>query len=263
MHLLWSGGWDSTYRLLTLLLEHKVRTQPIYLIDPQRPSMPTELATMGAIRERLLREHPHVAELLLPRDLAVATDLPTNGAIDGWYAALVRARPTLGLQYHLVARYAAWCGIDDLELCVERHVGGIAYELMSSHTRLMKDPSTGLEYYKVRADHPVHGMELFQNVRFPVLGIDKLEMGRAAERAGFGAYMQMTWFCHRPLRGKPCGECGPCRDAADLGFRRRIPWFNRTVRRRVFRPLKRSQEQLLEFLRPRRRLRALFRAEGR
>ena len=32
--LLWTGGWDSTFRLLQLLLLYEKKVQPYYIIDP-------------------------------------------------------------------------------------------------------------------------------------------------------------------------------------------------------------------------------------
>lgn len=36
-HLLWTGGWDSTFRVLQLLLCSRDAVQPHYIIDPERP----------------------------------------------------------------------------------------------------------------------------------------------------------------------------------------------------------------------------------
>jgi len=42
----------------------------------------------------------------------------------------------------------------------------------------------------------------------------------AVER-GFDEAMSLTWFCHSPRRGRPCGLCPPCSVALahDLGHR--------------------------------------------
>jgi len=39
--------------------------------------------------------------------------------------------------------------------------------------------------------------------------------------------MEMTWFCHRPVRGKPCGLCAPCVYTIEEGLARRVPWSRR------------------------------------
>lgn len=35
--------------------------------------------------------------------------------------------------------------------------------------------------------------------------------------------MNLSWFCHEPILGRPCGMCGPCEDAMMLGMQWRVP----------------------------------------
>ena len=53
VNLLWTGGWDSTFRLLQLLLLHRVAVAPHYLEDPTRASTQIELETMARIADQL------------------------------------------------------------------------------------------------------------------------------------------------------------------------------------------------------------------
>lgn len=58
VNLLWTGGWDSTFRLLELL-EHTGQTiQPHYIVDPGRPSFKLEMKQMAEIRGKLVRASP-------------------------------------------------------------------------------------------------------------------------------------------------------------------------------------------------------------
>ena len=61
--LLWTGGWDSTYRLLSLLLGEERAVQPYYILDNprSRPAVPAEREAMRRIRQRLLYRHPEAA----------------------------------------------------------------------------------------------------------------------------------------------------------------------------------------------------------
>ena len=34
--------------------------------------------------------------------------------------------------------------------------------------------------------------------------------------------MNLTWFCHTPIDGKPCGKCNPCRYTIEEGLRERF-----------------------------------------
>ena len=47
--LLWSGGWDGTFRFLELMQHEDIEIQPIYVIDPGRESTPYEKKAMKKI----------------------------------------------------------------------------------------------------------------------------------------------------------------------------------------------------------------------
>lgn len=55
VNILWTGGWDSTYRIVELFRE-QVQIQPIYCCDPSRGSMQKEVETMEKIRGALLEK---------------------------------------------------------------------------------------------------------------------------------------------------------------------------------------------------------------
>ena len=49
------------------------------------------------------------------------------------------------------------------------------------------------------------------------------------ERNKFKEIIEKTWFCHRPIFGRPCGRCGPCKDALNEGLNWRVPIFGRIL----------------------------------
>ena len=68
VQLLWTGGWDSTFRLLTLLVLEQRRVQPYYVLDDERRrrSVSAEREAMRRIREALGRSHSEAAARLAP-----------------------------------------------------------------------------------------------------------------------------------------------------------------------------------------------------
>lgn len=48
--LLWSGGWDGTFRFLELMQHEDIEIQPIYVIDPGRESTPYDMKGTGFYR---------------------------------------------------------------------------------------------------------------------------------------------------------------------------------------------------------------------
>ena len=49
VNLLWTGGWDSTFRLCQLILVKRKNVQPYYIIDNKRKSLQKELITMDIL----------------------------------------------------------------------------------------------------------------------------------------------------------------------------------------------------------------------
>src|SRR3982750_1912474 len=97
-NLLWTGGWDSTFQLLRLLLLHRRRVVPFYLVDPTRPSTPVELATMQRIRDRLAAHDPQAIGLLAPLRCFEVTELAPDAEIEAAFAASVH-EAYMGSQY--------------------------------------------------------------------------------------------------------------------------------------------------------------------
>ena len=218
--LLWTGGWDSTYQLLRLLLMQARPVVPYYLMDTSRASTQTELRTMEAIRARLCESFPHVRELLHPvRIFEVDPGEGDREIADALRA--VRTRVFIGSQYQWLADFCKREDIDGLELCV--HVDDKVHGLLWPLVEASIEPGGYRSWHMDRAHEASDEYRLFRYFRFPLLDIDKLAMGRTAESEGWDAIMEMTWFCHRPAGGKPCGVCGPCVYTIQEGLGRRIP----------------------------------------
>ena len=64
---------------------------------------------------------------------------------------------------------------------------------------------------------------VFGRLDFGMLDVSKVEAKRIAQKMGWMPIMRKTWFCHEPVKGKPCGVCNPCKDAMNEGMRWRMP----------------------------------------
>lgn len=249
VNLLWTGGWDSTFRLLQLLLEHRVPVVPYYLEDPTRPSTAIELQTMARIGNHLRAVYPHVRELLHPIRVASVRDVMVDEEIA---AALreIRQRVFIGSQYAWLPSFCKHNAIDQIELGV--HVDDKVQALVRPYALEFDHPDG---YRSVRVD-PRHAdtpeFRLFRYFGFPLFHIDKVGIDRRAGTDGWSAVMDMTWFCHTPLRGRPCGICAPCIYTIEEGLARRVPMSRRVVSyfyRRFALPLKSPLRRLRGALR--------------
>lgn len=215
VHLLWTGGWDSTYRLLSLVLIEGVRVQPHYIADTRRRSTLMELMTMHEVRQAIAALSPECAALIAPTQIVSVHDIAPAPEITARRNRLGR-RAHLGGQYDWLARFAAQFEIPALELCI--HVDDKAHAFISAHVEQIEGG-----YWQLRKELADTDLSLFGYFRFPVLHLTKLEMDRRARQHGFHEIMQKTWFCHSPWGGRPCGICNPCVYTAEEGMAHRLP----------------------------------------
>ena len=218
--LLWTGGWDSTFRLLQLLLRDRTRVVPYYLEDRTRPSTDTEIDTMERIARRLAEDFPHTRELLQPIRRAAVADIAVDADIA---KALrdIRRRSFIGSQYAWLPAFCREHALDGMELGV--HVDDKVQALLRGLVVEVEHPA-GFRSVRVdpaRAGSPEH--ILFGAFGFPLFRVDKRDIERQSRAAGWDGIMEMTWFCHRPVHGKPCGLCAPCVYTIEEGLARRVP----------------------------------------
>ena len=237
--LLWTGGWDSSFRLLQLLLQHRREVVPHYLLDPARASTRAELEAMERIRSVLFERHPHTRVLLRPLRKFDMARLDADPAITDAFRKLA-AEQFIGSQYDWLARFRKQTGITELELAAG-HRNGRIHRIIGA--LVMPTSDNGHASYRIDPRHSnTKEFAVFGGFSFPLFELDKQETGSIAIEQGWLDILRMTWFCHKPGRGnEPCGYCNPCLYAVDEGFGWRIPRRNRikgAFYRALVKPLK-------------------------
>lgn len=216
VNLLWTGGWDSTFRLLQLLLDEIRVVQTYYLIDANRKSTINEIATILKIKKVLISDYPHTSVLLLPTIFHEISSIKPNGDISNSYTE-ISSKIHLGSQYDWLARFCDEQNIDGMELSLIK--GGITSNLISSSS--LVDIQKNGDVSDLENDI-IH--RLFHYFSFPILNLSKLDIKNISEEKKWMKIMNMTWFCHKPRAGQiPCGRCRPCRIAVEQGMSYRIP----------------------------------------
>ena len=213
VYVLWTGGWDSTFRVLDLTLRQRRAVVPVYVLGRERRSTDAELATMEMIRSRLATRDPTAASLL------AATRLIQKLEADDDYKEAwdrIRRNHFLGSQYHWLPRSLNAAGFPITELCIHRDdkaAAVIGDRVVYESNCIQVDAESGSDLHS-----------LFARFRLPLFDLTKLEMESAALAAGFVDIMEISWFCHNPTSaGRPCGACNPCRYTRQEGLGRRVP----------------------------------------
>lgn len=240
VHLFWTGGWDSTLRLLQLLLHYRLPVRTHYVVDPGRSSVTHEFRSMDRIRRALCRDHPWVRRLWGPTEIAELGSIAPARELTEAYRAIRRGR-FLGSQFEWLGRYCKERGLRGVEVCVEP---GLVTQpqVFPIAESIRKGPYST---YRVRPGAKGPMAVLIRYFEWPFLDTPKEETWEKARKEGWGPYLVGTWFCHRPTpRGRPCGYCNPCGYVVKGGFGWRIPWDRRVVGA-VARPLKNISRRLL------------------
>lgn len=194
--ILWTGGWDSTFRVLqALLLEHRT-VQPIYVLSATRGSTMQELRAMELIRAAVLARL-HAPGRLLATQVHIGAQYPPRAELVGMRESILR-RGWIGEQYVNFAAVAEALDWQEVEMSLERHVPvpSIIESEFVGRDGLVRDTAEAA---------------LFSRFSYPVTGLTKRDMARVAQDHGFEDLLRMRWFCHQPIRDKPCGRCRPCR----------------------------------------------------
>ena len=248
INLLWTGGWDSTFQLLQLLLIYQTRVTPFYLIDAERKSVGLEIRTMKRIKDQLFKDLPHTKDLLEPIRFHTVTDILPDSEITKAYQSILKKRH-MGMQYEWLARFCKENGISDMQLSIQSHIrpnpASLSIEPIVSISNdglrdiyVIKSKFKGTDEYKI-----------FKYFSFPIIKTSKIQMATIADKHGWNKIMRMTWFCHNPTCSKkPCGKCKPCLIAIKEDFGWRIPPERRVISfyyRRIFWPLKDFTKSIL------------------
>lgn len=224
VRMFWTGGWDSTFRLLQLLLIEKVTVQPYYLIDESRSSTYLEIESMDHIVKYLFDDYPHTQNLLLPvkffNTRSFMHDLEISNA---W--SEINKRQHIGGQFKLLACFCKQYRMSGIELSIESNIPENRSEDTISYI-LSKSELSSIE------------SALFKYYTFPLLNITKKDMLSEVKEKGWMDIMNLTWTCHHPIhipfhKTVPCGGCNPCTTAIEEGLGFRIPLYSRLLGKHV------------------------------
>lgn len=219
VNLLWTGGWDSSFRLLSLVLLEKRTVQPFYVIEHERRSTLNELAAMDAIRRKIVASDPRNAQFLLPTRVFLSSEIMPCPEITERFKSL-SSRLRIGSQFEWLPRFAAQHQINDMELSIEKNELRPREPVFAYLGEFLVQDNGVLRIADNITDPD---MLIFKYFRFPLYFMTKLNMLVVAELHGFRDIMLDSWFCHHPKRGEPCGTCHPCIDAMEEGFSFRLP----------------------------------------
>jgi Queuosine biosynthesis protein QueC len=214
-YVLWTGGWDSTFRIIQLF-NKSLTLQPIYVIDKGRKSTKKEIETIELLTDEIPLKFKASTGKILPAKFVERDKIPSDLYLKLIYR-IIKKRRSIGKQYYWLACLSK--SYDNLEQCFHKEDRGqlISIDELTEIT----DDTGGRNWVINRKKMGFLRSQLFKNVRFPLIYSSKLEMKEFAEKHGFIDIMNKTWFCHKSSE-KPCGKCSPCKQYVIDGFGYRL-----------------------------------------
>ena len=220
VYILWTGGWDSTFRFLQLA-EKDIIIQPLYIYSSDRNGSINELSSISKITKMIVDNKKFNATI---NDVII---YDKNFIISEYKDdEIINSRQKLWDKYNLGHQYV-WFALlakhlnKKIEVCVELSEQSKAHDTLNNEGKLI-DIGDGRKIIDVN-NSSADLIKVFDYAIFPTLQYSKVEMKRISKEKGWYDIMKMTWFCHRPVNNKPCGKCNPCKDAMEEGMSFRMP----------------------------------------
>ena len=204
--LLWSGGFDSTYRLCQLSRQN-VEVELVYIFLNARKFTKQEMSARNKILGQLRRMKGTRA--ILHETYVSEDDIPANAQIT---EAFGRLQPIHDLAevYEPKARYAALH--PGIEIGLEGPSGPPGH---MSKMLLGKPSNMNFDENDIGTLNPegtaADIYTVFGNFTFPIIHKSENEMLEGYLQEGFAKILKHVWVCGHPVEGnKACGVCGVC-----------------------------------------------------
>lgn len=218
VYIFWTGGWDSTYRMVELSQMEETEVFPVYVMDTTRPSLEIEKETIQKLW-RKLDENPRTVAKIHPVTWIREDQIPEYNDISEAYTRLQRENK-FGSQYEYLAKVARL--YPGIEVCITKITNtphgcsGLIYKygkIIAKDDTYVVDPACSNQDIIL----------LFGNISFPLAGISKQEMLQNIIQRGYSDLMQGIHFCYFPRHNEPCGVCSPCIQKMSGGLEFLIP----------------------------------------
>lgn len=201
---LWTSGWDSTFRVIDLY-KKGATIQPIYVFDDNRFSSEKELETIALLKKLIEKKFKNSGGTLLELQVVQRKEIPKNFIIKFAYKVL-KSKQRIGKQYYWLACLAK--KNKGLELSVNNN--DLFNFFLINKTITLEDEVLGNNLMVDPKKANFFTRQVFGNMLFPLIDLTKVEMKEIAIKEGFIDIMNQTWFCHNS-DSKPCGKCNPCK----------------------------------------------------
>lgn len=216
VHLFWTGGYDSTFRLCQALIDEKKIVQPYYISSKldscstcklQRKNRIQELKSIKKVLRMIKSKFPEVANNVLP--IIFVDSIDENSYITNtFYKLKLHNSHRKYNQYEAMSRYATQIN-KKMEVGTVGVIGDGSGKLPNDRWgRYLRANMVNVNghYSDVNKNSPI------ANLRFPLSYLSKSDMKDMAITGEYIDIISQSWSCWYPRNGKPCGRCNMCRE---------------------------------------------------
>ena len=218
-YLYWTGGYDSTFRLIEMLVDENKIVQPIYVAlvldnDCQteesctklwlRRNRKEEYTAMESIVAKIKEKYPHLEERLLKTiivDEHITDDTFNFNYEKLFYSKNLWPKKRKTHQYLFLSKYAYYH-----KKAIDIGVLGIHEKSLLAKFLKKKLIKTDDNFIIKIKNHPL------TYLRFPLFGRSKEDLLEKAKVNGYDDILKLTWSCWFPKDGKPCEKCPMCKE---------------------------------------------------
>lgn len=216
INVFWTGGLDSTYRILELSTIPDIEIQPYYIKFKERHSAFKELFAINKITD-IIRNLPNYNGHLLNIKVYNTKDFKYYDDIHQSRIDYKKQGHNLGYQYCYCADLCRFFDIKcEVSLENERTCGG--HYALKHFTTLAEDE---FDYYidKEKTDNK-ELVNIFENILFPKTVFNKTKREEINYIKSIESkILNYIVFCYKiKFDGKLCGECSPCKSYKKLGL---------------------------------------------
>ena len=222
VNVFWTSGLDSTFRIVELAASEGHIIQPWYIIDEKRRSSRIEMKRIRKMTH-LIRENKATKSELKDLKVVNLADVVIPDKISAIYPE-IREKYSLGNQYIWLSAFLESAGLE-VEVAAELPHTGISSALLGECEMELEGDGADACFRVEPESSSEAGKLLFSRMLFPhhIWTIYKQDEMNEMIALGYEDVFKLTWFCHRPVFGMPCGHCHPCKDVIRDGLGWRIP----------------------------------------
>lgn len=213
VNIFWTGGLDSTCRVLELSIMHDVEIQPYYIIIPTRKSSQSEINAINNITN-IIRKLPNYNGHL--NDLKIYKIYEFENYPDIHKGRCNQKEYKVGYQYSYCADLCRYLNMQ-CEICLENEPTCSGHRSIKHEVVLCENE---LDYFIDKQKSPKNNIyNIFENILFPksIFNMSKKDEIEYITCINV-KILDHIIFCHKLTNGELCGECTPCKSYKKLGL---------------------------------------------